>query len=312
MKTLLLLGGYGFLGSNLLDYIDRFKLDDYRVIVFDKFPKHPHSLRFKCVQKTYSGDFSNENHIEQIFKEQKIDMVFHLLSSTVPVTSDNAIYDIESNLVPTLRLLNIMERHDVKDILYLSSGGAVYGDFIQKVHNESDAVYPKSSYGIVKLAIEKYLLSYAENNGFKTLILRLSNPFGKFHYNPKQGIINIALRKALSNEQFQIWGSGNGKKDYIFVDDFCRIVFQLTERGISTDVLNVGAGHAYSVNEITGIIKKLIPRFEFTHVEASKSDVQHFQLDTTKLNHRLGEFVYTPFSEALKQTLEWEKNQYSN
>ena len=86
--------------------------------------------------------------------------MLHFLSSTVPVTSFNAQFDVESNLVSTLRLLNIMKKHSVKDIVYLSSGGAIYGDYLEKVHNEEDAVYPKSSYGVVKLAIEKYLLLY--------------------------------------------------------------------------------------------------------------------------------------------------------
>ena len=169
MKTVLVLGGFGFIGTNLLKYIDENCLDEYQVIVFDRLINHPHHIECKCVKKIYAGDFSNEINLELIFKENKIDLVIHLLSSTVPATSCNAQYDVESNLIPTLKLLAIMDRQGVRDILYFSSGGAIYGDFLQKVHNEEDAVYPKSSYGVVKLAIEKYLLSYAELYNFNSL-----------------------------------------------------------------------------------------------------------------------------------------------
>ena len=145
MKTILLLGGYGFISTNLLNYITSYYEEEYQIILFDYFDSHPHGIRFDCVKKVYSGDFGDEQNIKRIFKENKIDLVLHFLSSTVPVTSGNAIYDVETNLVSTLRLLEIMSNYGVRDIVYLSSGGAVYGDVLKKVHNEEDAVSPKSS-----------------------------------------------------------------------------------------------------------------------------------------------------------------------
>ena len=229
------------------------------------------------------------------------------MSSTVPTTSSNAIYDVESNLVPTLKLLDLMLKYNVKDIVYLSSGGAIYGDALKKVHNEEDAVYPKSSYGVVKLAIEKYLLSYSEIHGFNTLILRLSNPFGPFHYNERQGIINVAIRKALRGEKFQIWGTGEGVKDYIYIYDVCRIIICLINKGVRTDVLNVASGHSLSVNEIIKFIKKEIPSFEFENTKESVVDIQSFELDITKLRESLGTLKMTDFSLALAQTIDWQR-----
>lgn len=308
MKTILLLGGYGFISTNLLEFIDKNLPDEYGVIVFDRILAHPYGVTFKCVKKVYTGDFNDEQNIEQIFTENKVDMVLHFLSSTAPVTSKNAIYDVESNLVPTLKLLEIMDRHKVKDIVYLSSGGAIYGDYLRKVHNEEDAVYPKSSYGVVKLAIEKYLLSYSELYGFNTLILRLSNPFGPYHYNEKQGIINVAIRKALRGEKFQIWGSGDGVKDYIYIEDVCRIIIQLVEDGIHSGVYNVASGMSISVNDIVRHITKKIPNFCSEHIEASAVDVQSFELDITKLRSKLNGLKFTDFEQALESTIEWQKN----
>lgn len=309
MKTILLLGGFGFIGSNILSYIDEHLINTYQVIVFDKYPIHHHGLNFKCIKKVYTGDFSDESNISTIFLEHNIDIVLHSLSSTVPATSQNAQYDVESNLIPTLKLLSIMDRSGVKNIIYLSSGGAIYGDFLQKVHNEEDAVYPKSSYGVVKLAIEKYLLSYAELYNFNTLILRLSNPFGKYHYNERQGIINIAIRKALKKDTLQIWGSGNGIKDYIYIEDVCDIIFKLIKNGIHTNVLNIASGSAYSVNEIVNNIIKIIPDFKYEYIKASNIDVQSFELDITKLRKILKGYTFTPFDLGIQKTIEWEKHQ---
>ena len=307
MKRVLLLGGYGFISTNLLEYICNYANDDYKVIIFDYFENHPHGIRFDCVEKVYSGNFTDESNLKRIFDENKIDLVLHFLSSTVPTTSSNAIYDVESNLVPTLKLLDLMLKYNVKDIVYLSSGGARYGDALKKVHNEEDAVYPKSSYGVVKLAIEKYLLSYSEIHGFNTLILRLSNPFGPFHYNERQGIINVAIRKALRGEKFQIWGTGEGVKDYIYIYDVCRIIICLINKGVRTDVLNVASGQSLSVNEIIKYIKKEIPSFEFENTKESVVDIQSFELDITKLRESLGTLKMTDFSLALAQTIDWQR-----
>lgn len=312
MKNILVLGGFGFIGSNILKYIDENLSEKFNVVVFDKFERHPRGLTFKCVKKVYAGDFSDSDFIERIFIENNINVVFHFLSSTVPATSNNARYDVESNLITTLNLLGIMDRFNVKDIVYLSSGGAIYGDHLQKVHNEEDAVYPKSSYGVIKLAVEKYLLSYAELYGFKTLILRLSNPYGCFHYNEKQGIINIAIRKALKGEPLEIWGSGDGIKDYIYIKDVCNIIFKLCEEQIETGVYNVASGQSLSVNDIVDNVQYIIPSFRTIHVAASIVDVQNFELDITKLRNKLGGYKMTQFEDAIREILKWEETSRQN
>lgn len=310
MTRILLLGGFGFIGTNIMKYAEECAdwREQYRFIVFDRIDRHPHGIAFANIERIYCGDFSDEACLEQIFRENEIDCVLHSLSSTVPATSGNACYDVETNLVATLKLLGVMDRHKVRRIIYISSGGAVYGDVLQKVHNEEDAVYPKSSYGVVKLAIEKYLLSYAELYGFKTLILRLSNPFGKYHYNNRQGVINIAIRKAIAGDTFQIWGDGEGVKDYIFIEDFCRILFRLIRSDVETEVYNVGGGLSLSVNDICNAVATLAPAFSYSHTEASTLDVQSFELDITKLRKAVGPLSYHKFADALRATYEWEKH----
>ena len=147
------MGGFGFLGANILKFIDRNLISEYRVIVFDKFKSHIAGLSFNCVEKVYAGDFNDELFIDNIFNENTIDLVIHSISTTVPLTSMNDKYDVESNLIPSLALFRIMVSRGVKKIVYISSGGAVYGNESELPHKEDEDVFPVSSYGIVKLCI---------------------------------------------------------------------------------------------------------------------------------------------------------------
>ena len=307
MKNVLILGGYGFLGTNIMKSVDAHMRDTYQFIVFDKFEKHLGGVGFDSVIKTYTGDFSDAELIERIFQENQIDLVVHALSTTVPVDSSNARYDVETNLLPTLDVLALMVKYNVKDIVYISSGGAVYGTRDNKAHEESDAVYPISSYGVIKVATEKYMMQYAQLYGLRPLILRLSNPYGAYHYSMKQGVINIAMEKALRNEPLQIWGDGNGSKDYIYVEDFVDILFRLIYQGVSSQVINIGSGTLLSVNDIANAVRELIPSFETIHADAQKFDASHFELNTDKLKSYIGEYKFTPFTEGLHKTYKWTK-----
>ena len=307
MKNVLILGGYGFLGTNIMRYVDEHLRDQYRFIVFDKFDHHTGGVVFDCVEKTYAGDFTDKELLETIFKENAIELVIHSLSTTVPVDSANARYDVETNLLPTLDVLALMVKYGVKDIVYISSGGAVYGTRDNKAHEESDAVYPISSYGVVKVATEKYMMQYAQLYGLCPLIVRLSNPYGAYHYSMKQGVINIAMTKALRNETLQIWGDGNDKKDYIYVEDFVDILFRLLDKGVSNQIINIGSGTLLSVNEITDAVRELVPDFKATHEAAQQFDASHFELNTDKLRSIIGDYLFTSLKDGLTKTHEWTK-----
>lgn len=314
MKTILLLGGYGFLGTNILCHIDRFCRDRYNVVVFDKFQMHPAGLQFSCITDVFSGDFSDEACIRSIFKSRQIDLVIHSLSTTIPISAFNARYDIESNLIPTVSLLNLMVEYGVHDIVYLSSGGAVYGKECDRKHSETDAVFPISSYGVVKLAIEKYLVQYKSLYGLTPLILRLSNPYGPYHYSMRQGICNVAIEHAFMNTPLTVWGDGNAKKDYIYVEDFVRILFLLLENQKSHSshcVFNVASGQVLSVNSILQLIHSFAPSFSWRYEDASVLDVSRFELDTSLLSSVIGPYPFTPIEEGLKRTIEWTQDKYS-
>jgi UDP-glucose 4-epimerase len=306
MKKIFLLGGYGFIGTNILKYIDSHLRKEYSVIVFDRTLTHPHNINFNCVEKAYEGDFSDKTLLRSVFMQHQFDYVIHSINTTVPSTSINARFDIESNLLPTIDLLDLLVEFGSSNIIFLSSGGAIYGDTSNGIpHKETDLVFPKSSYGIVKLAIEKYLFQYKELLGLHPLILRVSNPYGPYHYSLKQGIINVALDCALNNKKLEVWGDGEAKKDYIYIDDFCFILFELLRKEKMDEIFNVASNEVLSINQILRKIEYHFPDFASVNTENRKNDILHFQLDTSKLIDIVGKINFTPLDAGLLKTINW-------
>lgn len=303
---ILLLGGFGFIGTNIIKYIDNHHKGDFSVVVFDKLPVHPFGIKGKCVDASFSGDFSDAEVVKSVFKKRRFDIIIHAISTTVPATSKNARYDIESNLVPTVDLLNLLVEYDHKRIIYISSGGAIYGESnAGSKHKETDDTFPKSSYGVVKLAAEKYLFQYSSLYSVEPLILRLSNPYGSYHYSSKQGITNVALRAAKGGKRFKVWGTGDALKDYIYIEDFCDILFQLIKKDVSGKILNIGSEQILSLREILIEIKRLYPDFTWDFTDPNIYDLQHFELDITELRKLIGDYRFTDFRDGLARTNNW-------
>lgn len=290
-----------------MKYIDNHKADKFRVVILDKTLIHPYNIKFNCIEHVYSGDFADPLFLRTIFQEHHFDYIIHSVSTTVPTNSYNARFDIESNLIPTIELLNLQVEFDVKNIVYISSGGAIYGLRNQRYkHKESDDAFPLSSYGVVKLATEKYLFQYAFLYHLEPLILRVSNPYGRYHYSKKQGVINVALDGALRNEKFFVWGNGEARKDYIYIDDLCSILFTLIEKNIKNKILNIASGELLSLNQIIYKIKERYPEFDWEYTLPNKFDISYFELDTKELLYYIGAYNFTPFQEGFLKLVEWE------
>lgn len=310
-KNILILGASGFIGTNIIYKINKDYFDKYNIITFD-FVKNIHrSIDFidNATIKSYIGDFSDKVLIRSIFEENEIDIVIHLISTVVPSTSKNFAYEIESNLISTINLLDVISNSRKVKFIFLSSGGSIYGDSDTiTTHSETDLPLPISSYGIIKLSIEKYLFLYSKLGYIDYLVLRLSNPYGKYHYSNKQGIINIALSKSILGDTFYVWGTGSAIKDYIFIDDFTNILFKLEELGVVNEVINIGSGTGYSVKNVLEIIQNIVPSFCWENIESKESDVKNSLLDISLLKSYIGNYEFIPLEEGMKITYNWIKN----
>jgi UDP-glucose 4-epimerase len=303
-ETILLLGGTGFIGRNIIDYLlKKNDLANYKIVVLSRV------FQSDCigVVEYVIGDYADKKVLVDLFSKWNFTKVFHCATSTTPLSSgSNILGDINGNLIATIGLLDVMKDFGCNNILYLSSGGAVYGEKNLDLISEEEICYPVSSYGVVKLTIENYLRLYQKQHGINYLILRVSNPFGKFHVSEKQGIVNIAVRRALREEAIEVWGDGSQSKDYIFVNDLVKIIFLLLKEEIVNRTINVGTGKTYQLNRILNTIKIYLPSLEVNYVASKVTDVKDFCLDIS-LMQSLINFEFTEFEEAIRKTISWEK-----
>ena len=308
MEKNLVVGGRGFLGLNWLEYLQQQRSEN-EVVVFAH--EKPEGVTFPTFVTFVKGDYADAQALDDLFTAHRFDRVFHFASSIIPaISSENIRQDIESNLLPTIGLMEMMKKHQVSKLLYLSTGGAVYGNVNKEKVNEDYPCKPISSYGIIKLAVEHYIELYAKLYQIDYLILRLSNPFGSFHRSPKQGVINIAVRKALKGEVMTVWGDGSQAKDYIYAADIGKAIDGLIKAGVKNETINVGSGESLTLNEIIKRIQSKLPAFHVEYKEAKLTDVQHICLDTAKLSAKIN-WEITSFETALEKTIAYEKARLS-
>ena len=308
MEKNLVVGGSGFLGLNWLAYLQQHDADS-EVVVFAH--ERPEGVTFPSFVTFVVGDYADAQALDDLFSTHRFDRVFHFASSIIPaISSENIRQDIESNLLPTIGLMEMMKKHQVSKLLYLSTGGAVYGNVTGEKVKEDYPCKPISSYGIIKLAVEHYIELYAKLYQIDYLILRLSNPFGEFHRSPKQGVINIAVRKALKGEVMTVWGDGSQAKDYIYAADIGHAIDGLIKAGVKNETINVGSGESLSLNEIIKRIQAKLPAFQVEYKDAKLTDVQKICLDTAKLEAKIN-WEITLFDKALEATITYEKARLS-
>jgi UDP-glucose 4-epimerase len=303
MKALVL-GGCGFIGSHLTESLIKKNLN---VSIFDK-KNIPEFLKKKYKIEYYQGTLTDRRLIAEALK--KVDIVFHLISSTVPSTSNqDPIYDIKTNLIGTINLLQEMVYNNVKKIVYLSSGGTVYGNPKFNPVNEDHSLRPISSYGIVKIAIENYIYMFQKIYGIDFIILRPSNAYGpRQGHTGIQGIIGTLLYKYLQNETINIWGDGSIVRDYIYVGDLVQLCIKSGLSNIN-GIFNAGSGYGVSINELISIIQKTLDiKFKINYLPARKFDVQKIILDISKTKKAFNWLPEVSIEEGIKRQWHWMVN----
>jgi UDP-glucose 4-epimerase len=252
------------------------------------------------------GDFGNRRDVVEAL--DGCDTVVHLVSTTVPKTSnDDPAHDVQSNVVSTIRFLDVARQTGVRKIVFASSGGTVYGAARELPITEDHETAPLCSYGIHKLAIERYLELYSRLHGIDYCILRMSNPYGEGQRpNAAQGAVTVFLDKALRGEDIEVWGDGSVVRDYVYVRDAATAFGLATRYKGWPRVFNIGSGQGVSLNELLGTIESLLGRaVGRRYVPGRKFDVPANVLDITRAGTHLDWRPSHSFDEGLTKTLEW-------
>lgn len=297
----LVLGGGGFQGSHLCDALLE---AGYSVRVFDRvFPQNANIPRASGEIEFIEGNFADAGCLERAVSGT--DFIYHLVSTTIPKTSnDDAVYDVSSNLIPTLSLLEIARRNKIRKVVFFSSGGTVYGVPEYVPIDEGHSTNPVCSYGIHKLAIEKYLHMFHNICGIDYAVLRVANPFGE-RQNPSgcQGAVNVFTRKALKGEPIEIWGDGSVVRDYIHVSDVIRAAISVLDYKGKHKIFNIGTGIGRSLLDVTREIEAVLDRaLNIDFMQARAVDVPANILDISRATKELSWVPQVSFREGVKRT----------
>lgn len=296
----IVLGGGGFLGVNLCR---RLVASGRRVRAFGRRRLFPQAL---AGVDWYQGDFADTAALAAAI--ESYELVFHLVHATTPHSSNlDIVADLQQSVVSTLALLDVSRKLGVKRIVFVSSGGVVYGQAKQIPTPEDAPSDPIAAYGISKFAIEKYLALYEHLYGLDFRILRVANPFGPFQVAIKnQGIVAALIAHALAGEPAEIWGDGSVVRDYVFVDDVVDALEAAAADRSDLRVFNIGSGRGRSLHEIIAAIEMQLERkLAISWKPKRPIDVPTSVLAIDRAKSVLGWTPKTPFDHGLEQTIAW-------
>jgi UDP-glucose 4-epimerase len=297
-------GGGGFIGSNLCAGLLQ---AGHEVRVFE-YPHVPGQCPEHLLKhlEWIEGDITNPDDVDLAMAGCNV--AFHLVSTCLPKSSNqNPVYDIESNLVATVRLLESAHRHKVGKVVFASSGGTVYGIPHIPLIGESHPTEPICSYGIVKLAIEKYLHLFYTLHGLDYVALRIANPYGiGQRVAASQGAVAVFLHRALNREPIEIWGDGSVVRDYIHISDVVSSFVACIEYQGPEKVFNIGAGIGRSLNDLVRVIGQVLEQPVNCNYNPSRQfDVPINVLDIQRAIDHLGWAPRMEFEEGIRDTLVW-------
>ncbi len=304
--NMLILGGNGFIGSHL---VDRLLAEGHQVRVFDKYEEH---FRKPVTGVDYCiGDFGNRGMLSEALAG--IDVVFHLISTTLPKTSnDDPVFDVQSNVIEAICLMEQCVANKIRKVVFISSGGAIYGNPKTLPISENSSTEPECSYGITKLTIEKYLALFNHLHGLDYVVLRPSNPYGN-RQNPEgiQGAVSVFLGRAAQGKSIEIWGDGRIVRDYIFIDDLVDGIYKAASLDPFSRVFNLGSGVGHSLNDIVEVIRKVTGRDIRVSYKAKRSfDVPSIYLDICRAKQELSWMPSVSLETGIEKTWQFVKKLY--
>jgi len=336
MKSILITGGAGFIGSNLVEFMVK-KYPDYRIVVLDSL--------------TYAGDFENLESIksaknftfvhgnicdrdllERMFQHYYITNVIHLAAES---HVDNSISDpgvfIETNVKGTFTLLDVAYRYwldgpfkvkpgyEESRFLHVSTD-EVYGTLGKEgLFTEKTPYAPNSPYSASKASSDMIVRSYHHTYGMNTVITNCSNNYGPKQHDEK--LIPVVIRKAVNGEDIPIYGDGSNIRDWLYVTDHCKGIDLAFHIGKSGEVYNIGGKNEKSNNDIAqticAVLDKVQPKKEgrykdqITYVEDRAGHDFRYAIAASKIENELGWKADENFDSGIEKTINWYLKKYN-
>lgn len=309
---ILLLGAAGFIGTNLV--IELAKNPENEITVVDRNKQY-----FKTLEKMHfpylniiESDLAMDSDYEKLVCGH--DLVYHLISTTAPTTSNQHIAEeLKGNVVLSANLFEACVHQGVQKVVFLSSGGTVYGKESKCPLNEKTPTNPITSYGIQKVSIEKLLYLYNYMYGLDYRIIRLTNPYGPYQRpNGVLGAVTTFTFKTLRNEEIQVYGDGSVVRDFIYIEDAVKGIQKIVNGKNRHHTFNLGCGYGTSIKQVLETIERALNiEVNVRYTEGRKVDVPVNYLDIKRFETAYGSLNPLSLEEGIKKTAKFMREFYN-
>jgi UDP-glucuronate 4-epimerase len=315
MKNILVTGGAGFIGSHLCGHLLR---DGYHVICIDNFDSfYDPNIKIKNVKEMVkefpqwfeliTGDIRNQEHLAEIFKKNRIDLVIHLAAraGVRPSIEQPLLYE-DVNVRGTIALLEVCKEYGIKDFIFASSS-SVYGENQRVPFSEEDLdIQPISPYGATKRAGELLCHSYHHLYRMNIACLRIFTAYGP-RQRPEMAIHKFT-RLVDQGEKIPIYGDGSSRRDYTYIDDLIEGIIAVIQRHRGFEIYNLGESQTTTLKELIQMIEEALGKKANIEVlQAQPGDVSVTYADISKAKRMLGYQPKVKMEEGIKRFVEWYK-----
>lgn len=306
-KRILILGGLGFIGKNLYETLSR---QGHSVtLVADVVDESDSFLTADVKKNLVRGSILDGKFMEGLV--EGFDVIYSLAGRSGASDSIRDPYsDLDRNLKGHLNILEACRKKNTSAILVFPSSRLVYGKPMHNPVSEQHPLNPESIYAIHKLTVEHYYLLYQRLYNIKSIILRISNPYGpyqKFGSN-NYGILNWFIHKALTGEEIEIYGEGNQKRDFLHIDDLVAVLTScITSSSMFGKIYNIGYGQGISVRDTVNLIVENVPgakvRFKPWPEMDRKIETGDYISDISLIKRDTGWQPIISFEDGIKATI---------
>ncbi len=311
--TVLVTGGAGFIGSNFIFYMLKTH-PEYRIVCLDKLTYAGNLSTLAGVMdnpnfRFAKGDICDRAFVEGLFEEEKFDVVVNFAAeSHVDRSIENPSIFLQTNIVGTSVLMDASRKFGVKRYHQVSTD-EVYGDLPldrpDLFFTESTPIHTSSPYSSSKAGADLLVLAYHRTYGLPVTISRCSNNYGPYHFPEK--LIPLMVINALHDKPLPVYGKGENVRDWLYVEDHCKAIDLILQKGRVGEVYNVGGHNEMRNIDIVKLICKALNKDEglITYVADRKGHDMRYAIDPTKIHEELGWLPETKFQDGIQKTIQW-------
>ena len=312
-KTVFVIGGAGFIGSNFI-FILLSKYRDYRIVCLDKLTYAGNLSTLQSVMNNPNFrfckvDICDRKAVYALFEEEQPDIVVNFAAeSHVDRSIENPSLFLETNIIGTAVLMDACREYGIERYHQVSTD-EVYGDLPldrpDLLFTEESPIHPSSPYSSSKASADLLAGAYRKTFGLPVTISRCSNNYGPYQFPEK--LIPLMIVNALNDKPLPVYGDGLNVRDWLYVEDHCKAIDLIIHNGKVGEVYNIGGHNEMKNIDIVKIICKELgkPEYLITHVADRKGHDMRYAIDATKIYNELGWIPETMFADGIKKTIAW-------